>query len=81
VDYILSGHAHDMLNERNIPEDWIWRTINNPEWKNVGEDKNIHYFKSIPEHEGRVLRGVVNPHVSPRKVVTVFFDRKARRQK
>lgn len=24
---------------------------------------------------------VVNPHVLPKKIVTVFFDRKARRQK
>jgi len=70
-----------MLKERNIPEKWVWRTIDNPDWEKVGEDKNIHYFKSIPEHEERILHVVVNPHVSPQKVVTVFFDRKARRYK
>ncbi|MEW6215217.1 MAG: hypothetical protein AB1478_08455 [Nitrospirota bacterium] len=51
------------------------------DWENIGEDNNVHYFKSITEHEGRVLHVVVNPHVLPKKVVTVFFDRKARRQK
>ncbi len=70
-----------MLTERNITEEWIWRTIGNPDWKNVGEDNNIHYFKSIPEHDERILHVVVNPHVSPKKVVTVFFDRRVRRQK
>jgi len=22
------------------------------DWKNIGEDHNVHYFKSISEHEG-----------------------------
>ena len=70
-----------MLKERNIPEEWVLRTINNADWENIGEDNNVHYFKSITEHKGRILHVVVNPHVSPKKVVTVFFDRKARRQK
>lgn len=56
-------------------------TINNPDKENIGVDNNVHYFKSISEHEGRILHVVVNPHVSPKKVVTVFFDRKARRNK
>lgn len=81
MDFKLSLHTQDMLKERNIPEEWVWRTINTPDWENIGEDKNIHYFKSIIEHEGRILHVVVNPHVSPKKVVTAFFDRKARRQK
>jgi len=81
MDFKLSTHTQDMLKERNIPEEWVWRTINSPDWENKGEDDNIHYFKSIVEHGGRFLHAVVNPHVSPKKVVTVFFDRKARRQK
>jgi hypothetical protein len=70
-----------MLKEREIPEEWVWRTIDKPEWENIGKDNNIHYFKSITEHGGRILHVVVNPHVLPKKIVTVFFDRKARRQK
>lgn len=30
--------------------------------------------------EGCFLRVVVNPHVTPKRVVTVFFDRRLRRQ-
>ncbi len=69
-----------MLIERNIPEEWVWRTIKNSDWEKPGEDNNIHYFKIISEHGGRILHVVVNPNVSPQKVVTVFFDRRARRQ-
>lgn len=81
MDLKLSSHIRDMLKERNIPEEWVWRDINSPDWENLGEDHNIHYFKSIPEHEGRILHVVVNPHVIPKRVVTVFFDRRARRKK
>jgi hypothetical protein len=68
MDFKLSSHTQDMLNERNIPEEWVWRTTNNSDWENIGEDNNIHYFKSIAEHEGRVLHVVVNPHVSPKSL-------------
>ncbi len=70
-----------MLKERNIPEEWVWRTINNHEWQNIDDDNNVHYYKSIPEHGERILHVVVNPIVTPKKVVTVFFDRVARRKR
>jgi hypothetical protein len=25
--FVLSSHARDMLRERNIAEEWLWRTI------------------------------------------------------
>lgn len=81
MSFELSKHTYDMLLERNILEDWVSRAINDPDWDNVGIDNNIYYFKAILEHEERILHVVVNPHVIPNKVVTVFFDRKARRQK
>jgi len=31
MDFELTKHTQDMLKERNIPEEWVWRTINNPE--------------------------------------------------
>lgn len=80
MDFELSKHTLDMLRERNIREEWASRTINDADWKSVGVDDNIHYFKAISEHEGRVLHVAVNPHVTPSKVVALFFDRQARRQ-
>jgi len=47
----------------------------------VGTDNNFHYIKAIKEHGSRFLRVVVNPNVNPRRVVTLSFDRRLRRQK
>ncbi|MBM4080050.1 MAG: DUF4258 domain-containing protein [Planctomycetes bacterium] len=75
----LTGHAKDALEERAIPEEWVWRTITTPDRTEIRADNNTHYIKAIPEYGGRFLRVVVNPHVTPRRVVTVFFDRRLRR--
>lgn len=75
----FTRHALDMLSERNIPEGWVWRTIDSPDRTQVGPDSNAHYIKPIAEIEGRFLRVVLNPHVSPKRVVTVFVDRRLRR--
>ncbi len=76
----FSSHAWDMLRERNIPEAWVRGTMHAPDRTEVGVDHNTHYIKAIPEHGGRFLRVVVNPHVTPKRIVTVFFDRRLRRE-
>ena len=78
MDYKLTKHTQDALKEREIPDEWLWRTIKNADKERTGDDNNVHYFKSIPEHGSRMLHVVVNPHVSPKSVVTVFFDRRER---
>uniref|UniRef100_A0A7V1EI23 DUF4258 domain-containing protein n=1 Tax=candidate division WOR-3 bacterium TaxID=2052148 RepID=A0A7V1EI23_UNCW3 len=80
MDFELSRHTQNVLKERCILEKWVWQTIEKPDWENVSVDSNIHYFKKIDEHEGRILHVIVNPHVSPKKVVTVFFDRRASKE-
>ena len=72
----FSTHAREMLRERGIAEEWVWRTLKTPNRKKKGKDGNMHYTKSIREREGRVLRVVINPYVDPRCIVTVFFDRR-----
>jgi len=81
MGFELSAHARDMLHEREIPEEWMWRTLTSPERQEVCADGNMHYIRSIPEHGGRFLRVVVNPTVTPNRIVTVFFDRRLRRQR
>jgi len=76
----FTKHAADMMVERSISEEWVQRTINSPDLRSIGYDNNIHYYKSISEHEGRMLHVVVNPRVSPEMVVTLFFDRRMRRK-
>jgi hypothetical protein len=72
----LSLHAQDMLIERNILEEWVWRAINTPNKKQRGKDDNMHYTKAIKEKGSRILHVVVNPNVQPNRIVTVFFDRR-----
>ena len=75
----LTSHARNMLRERNIQEEWIRETLNSPGRKEEDEQGNTHYFKVFPEYDGRVLHVIVNEMVNPTRVITVFFDRRARR--
>jgi len=79
-DFEISSHAKDMLTERKILEEWVWRAIDAPDRMEIGSDNNMHYIKAIAEWENRFLRVVVNPHVEPNRIVTVFFDRRLRRR-
>ena len=81
TDYVFSKHATEMMKERNILEDWARRVLNESENTFTGEDDNLHFTKAISEKENRVLHVVVNPTVSPKRIVTVFFDRRLRSKK
>ncbi|NEP04503.1 MAG: DUF4258 domain-containing protein [Okeania sp. SIO2G4] len=76
IEYSL--HARNVMEERAISEEWINRTLNEPDY-NQEIDNTTHYIKAIPEFGGRFLRVVVNVSVEPNRVVTVFFDRRIRR--
>jgi len=78
LEPIFTAHARDMLKERGIPEQWVVQAINEPDEKNIGNDGNMHYFKSIPDRENRILHVVVNETVEPNRIVTLFLDRRRR---
>jgi hypothetical protein len=78
TDYTFSKHALDMMEERNISEDWVWRVLNESQNTFTSEDGNLHFTKSILEKENRILHVVVNPNVSSKRIVTLFFDRRLR---
>jgi hypothetical protein len=76
-----SDHARTALEEREIAQEWVERTILNPEQEEpdpVHPDR-IRAFRAIPERDGRVLRVVYVPSVLGCRVITVFFDRGRRR--
>ncbi len=79
-DIELTKHAKEMLQEREIPEEWMWRALGNPDIIEEKEDGTVHYVKKIPEHGGRFLRVVVNPHTYPQRIITLFFDRRLKRR-
>ena len=72
----LSTHAKQMLGERNILEEWVWRTISTPKRNRKGDDDNMHYTKPIKEREGRILHVVINQNAEPQRIITMFFDRR-----
>jgi len=81
ADYVFTKHAADMMEERTISESWVWRVINESENTYTGEDGNLHFTKAIAERDNRILHVVVNPSVSPKRVITLFFDRRLRSKK
>lgn len=48
-DYVFSKHALGMMTERNILEDWVRRTLNEPGSSQQGEDGNLRFTKAIAE--------------------------------
>jgi hypothetical protein len=75
---ILSEHAQDMLDEREIPLDWIERVLRNPvleepDRQNPGA---IRAYAPITEFGNRMLRVVHYDTETEIRVITLFFDRR-----
>lgn len=70
-----------MMTERNISETWVAEALDLPERTEIFPDGTVHFIKAVPEYEGRYLRVIVNPCENPRKVITLFFDRRLGRTK
>lgn len=75
--YELTKHARKVLEEREIPVEWLERALFEPELTVPDPDDALleRCFRRIPEADNRVLRVVVNKTVDPHRVVSVFFDR------
>ena len=78
MKFELTKHAKKVLAEREIPVEWLERTLAAPELVLSDPDDAAveRRYRRIPEFGGRVLRVVVNTAVEPNRVVSVFFDRK-----
>ncbi len=76
-DYEFSAHARTVLLERGIPREWVEQVLDSPE--RTETDKNDprlqHAIGRIPERGDRYLRVIYNSTLTPRRIVTVFFDR------
>jgi hypothetical protein len=80
IQYILTDHAKIRISERNIPEEWVERTIASPDLLELDlEDAaKRHAFKVIPENGDRVLRVIYNESNTPWSVISAYFDRRRR---
>jgi esterase/lipase superfamily enzyme len=74
----LTLHAQYQMQVRRISPDWVAETLQNPERLVTDADSagNTHYLRRIEAAGNRWLRVVVNPMVSPKKIVTLFLDRR-----
>ena len=73
-------HALDVMDERDIPVEWIERTVSEPSLRvpDPNDPEVERFFRAIPEYGDRILRVAVNTHVAIWRVVSVFFDRNMR---
>ena len=77
----FTSHAQDAILERELEQSWIERTVREPEWsrpdpRRPGVERR---FCVIPEFGGRVLRVACIETADEIRVLTVFFDRNARK--
>ena len=73
----LTWHAKKVLAEREIPMEWLERTLAAPELthRDPVDEAVERRFRRIPEFGNRVTRVAVNTRVEPNRVISVFFDR------
>ena len=77
----LTRHAQQAIDKRQIPFDWIDRTIARPDFTDVDphDPALTRSYKAIGEAGGRILRVVHRPEGNDIVIVTVHFDRDAKR--
>lgn len=83
LPFHMTAHARTVVAERKIHVEWIVATLKEPEDSRPDrrDPQLIHYLRTIPEFGGRVLCVVANDSALPRRVVTVFFDRRQTRSR
>jgi len=77
----LTKHAQEAIEVREITLGWIEATVNSPDFVQADprHPERQRSYKGIAEYGGRVLRVVHRPEGDDIVVITVHFDRGARR--
>ena len=76
----LTKHFRQMLAEREIRPEWVEQTIQAPDQVEDKPDGTRHFLRCIAENDRRWLRVIANTRAQPHRGVTVFFDRRLRRE-
>jgi len=77
----FTRHADDVIVERKLDRSWIEMTVRRPDWSSpdpvrAGVERR---FREIPDNGGRILRVACSESEEEIRILTVFFDRNARR--
>lgn len=80
MNYTLTKHALDVIQERGIKIEWLEKALLNPALiEPCDDDPELERrYAVIPENGNRVLRVVVNKVTLPETIVSVYFDRSKR---
>jgi hypothetical protein len=77
----FTRHVEDAILEREVERTWIEKTAREPEWFHPDPRRPDveRRFRAIPEFGGRVLRVACLETATEIRILTVFFDRDARK--
>ncbi len=77
----LTKHAREAIDVRKIDVAWIEAAISSPDFVDTDPryQERKRSYKAIAEYGGRILRVVSRPEGDDIVVITVHFDRGARR--
>lgn len=75
---LLSLHAKDVMEKRNIQEAWVYDVLSHPLVSiDIAKDEK-HLFGVVYENDKRCLKVVINPINNV--VITTYFDRKMQKK-
>jgi hypothetical protein len=77
----LTRHAREAVDVRKIPFAWIEAAVQSPDFVDTDprHPERTRSYKAIAEYGGRMLRVVHRPEGDDIVIITVHFDRGARR--
>jgi len=77
MSLIYTEHALQRMAKRQLPQEWVDRTVSNPaRIEPDPEDISLeHRLAILPELANRVLRVIVSKD-EPNRVITAYLDRK-----
>ena len=78
---VLSRHAETVLVERGLDMSWVRLALDQPDWRepDPSDPALERRFRVIPERGARILRVVCKEDDDSIRLVTAFFDRRARK--
>ena len=73
-------HAGVAMSERSLNSEWVEAAVHNPQWVEADPDdpEVVRHFRTIPERGGRYLRVALVETAAEFRILTAFFDRRAR---
>ncbi|WP_151984448.1 DUF4258 domain-containing protein [Rhizobium sp. EC-SD404] len=78
---VYTHHAEHAMAERDIAQAWVEATVKAPDWvlpdeTTIGAERR---YRSIADRGNRILRVACLESDDHIRIITAFFDRKARR--